>query len=465
MSINRRKWLFAGILVLLWGMTGSVQVAAEEESLPPQGSIICENYGTLEYKFEDGILTIGGTGDRLLEDDKYFFNYRSEITRVVFEEDCKLEDISSMFVACANLKQVDNISSRMGDMVSAFDSTGLTEVPELPEGVENISRAFSNCTGITEIDFTKLPSTITDFTRAFQGTSITRVNLVIRDQTKTGAFDYSYCFANCPFLGSVVFDGGKLNNGAYLWMEGLCDGCSSLNTFELKNVPAGNTQPGIYNGANMFRGCKNLKTVKNCGYFYYSAASAFEDCASLTTLQTKGFQGMYAGDCMKDAFKNCKALKGTYYVAFLKTSSIYRVLKKSDDAKENVGSAFKNCSSGLKMYIGCKDLVTYLEKTKTKAKFVYWKTGDPTGGYTVKKKTISTLKLTKYKRKTKKIVGKTVKKGKVTVKVAGKKYKVTANSKGKFTVKLKKVLKKRNKITVTVSKSGYKKKSKSFRVK
>ena len=174
---------------------------------------------------------------------------------------------------------------------------------------------------------------------------------------------------------------------------------------------------------------------------------------------------MYAGSCLKNAFKNCKVLKGTYYVAFLGTSSIYRVAKSSSDAKENVENAFKNCNSGLALYIGCKDLVTYLKKLNTKAKFSYWKAGDPTGGYTSQKKTISTLKLTKYKKKTKKIVGKTVKKGKITVKVSGRTYKVTANASGKFTVKLKKALKKKNKIKVTVSKSGYKTRSKTFKVK
>lgn len=458
-----KRWLIAGILVVLWGMMGSGPVSAQEE-LPAQGSMICENYQSIDYTFTDGTLTISGEGDALKEDDKYFFNNREEIVRVVFDEDCHMSDISYMFVACVNLKEV-KLSSWVENMASAFDSTGLTEIPELPEGVKNISRAFSNCTGITVVDFTKLPSTITDFSRAFQGTAITAANLSVRDSGKTGAYDYSYCFAHCPNLVSVVFDGSRLNNAAYLWMEGLCDGCSKMKTFELKNVPAANVQQGIYNSVNMFRGCGNLTTVKNCGYFFESAESAFEDCTSLTTLQTRGFRGMYAGSCLKNAFKNCKALRGTYYVAFLKTSSIYRVAKTTSTAKENVENAFKNCNSGLALYLGCKDLVAYLNKLNTKARFSYWKAGDPTGGYTTQKKTISTLKLTKYKKKTKKIVGKTVKKGKVTVKVSGKTYKVTANASGKFTVKLKKALKKKNKIKVTVSKSGYKTKSKTFKVK
>lgn len=82
-----------------------------------------------------------------------------------------------------------------------------------------------------------------------------------------------------------------------------------------------------------------------------------------------------------------------------------------------------------------------------------------------KKKTIKKLKLTRYKKKTKKIYGKTIKKAKVVVRIGKKKYTVTSGKKGKFTVKLKKKLKKRTKIKVTVTKSGYRKKTKTFKVK
>lgn len=461
---NSGRGLVAGMALMLWCLAGGMPAAAQEDQLPQQGSLECENYEKIEYVLHDGTLTISGEGDRLREDDQVFFCNREEIRRVEFAADCKLVDITKMFVACANLKEV-KLSPKIEDMESAFDSTGLERVPELPEGVENISHAFINCTGITQVNFAKLPATITNFTRAFQGTSITAANLVVRDGKKTGAFDYSYCFAYCPNLTDVVFDGRGLNDAAYLWLEGLCDGCGSLKAFELKNVPSSNVQQGIYNGANMFRGCGQLASVKNCGYFFYSVAGAFEDCVSLATLQTRGFRGMYAGDCLLDAFKNCMSLRGTYYVAFQNTSSIYQVAKSSARLKESVGNPFKNCGSGLSLYVGCKDLVSYLNKRNTEAKFHYWKAGDPTGGYTSQKKTISALKLTKYKKNTKKIIGKTVKKGKVTVKVSGKTYKVTATSSGKFTVKLKKKLKRKSKIKVTVSKSGYKTRSKTFKVK
>lgn len=94
-------------------------------------------------------------------------------------------------------------------------------------------------------------------------------------------------------------------------------------------------------------------------------------------------------------------------------------------------------------------------------------TGEPTTQKPAKttKKKITVLKLTKYKKATKKIKGKTVKTATVVVKVGGKKYTVKSNKTGVFTVTLKKKLKKGNKITVTVKKSGYTTKAKSFKVK
>lgn len=92
-------------------------------------------------------------------------------------------------------------------------------------------------------------------------------------------------------------------------------------------------------------------------------------------------------------------------------------------------------------------------------------TATPTGKpEKVKKKKIKVLKLTKYKKGTKRIVGKTLKKAKVVVKIGKKKYTVKSNKKGRFTVKLKKKLKKKTRITVIVSKKKYKTRKRIFKV-
>lgn len=83
----------------------------------------------------------------------------------------------------------------------------------------------------------------------------------------------------------------------------------------------------------------------------------------------------------------------------------------------------------------------------------------------VVKKDITTLKFTSAKAGSKKLVGKTVKNGNVTVKAVSKTYTVKADKKGRFTVKLKKKLTKGDTVKVTVKKSGYNKKTKTFQVK
>lgn len=80
--------------------------------------------------------------------------------------------------------------------------------------------------------------------------------------------------------------------------------------------------------------------------------------------------------------------------------------------------------------------------------------------------TLKTPKLKKYKTNTKKITGTATKGAKVKVKVGKKTYTVKANSKGKFTVKLKSKLKKKTKITIYATKKGYKNsKKKIYKVK
>lgn len=80
-------------------------------------------------------------------------------------------------------------------------------------------------------------------------------------------------------------------------------------------------------------------------------------------------------------------------------------------------------------------------------------------------KDINILKLTSYKKGAVNIKGITIKKANVTVKAAGRTYKTKSNASGKFSVKLKTKLKKSDTIKITVKKSGYNSKTKSFVVK
>ncbi|RKI38096.1 hypothetical protein D7V86_05585 [bacterium D16-51] len=81
------------------------------------------------------------------------------------------------------------------------------------------------------------------------------------------------------------------------------------------------------------------------------------------------------------------------------------------------------------------------------------------------KKKVADLQLTSYKAGKKTLSGKTVKNAKVTVKIASKTYTTKADAKGKFSVALKKKLAHKDKIKITVKKSGYQTLKKTFTVK
>lgn len=125
----------------------------------------------------------------------------------------------------------------------------------------------------------------------------------------------------------------------------------------------------------------------------------------------------------------------------------------TDNKEEKPGSSQSGNSDkkGNSSTVGDKKTTDKKDKTKKKK--------------SKKKKTIKTLKLKKYKRGSRRITGKTLKKAKVVITAAKRKYTVKADKKGNFIVKLKKKLKKKRKIRVTVSKSGYRQKSKTFKVK
>lgn len=121
------------------------------------------------------------------------------------------------------------------------------------------------------------------------------------------------------------------------------------------------------------------------------------------------------------------------------------------------GTYYLRISAGKNKYVNTVEVTPHITKVATQVQ-------KPPVVQTTPK--LKTPKLTKYKKKTKKITGTATKGATVKVKVGKKTYTVKANSKGKFTVKLKTKLKKKTKITVYATKKGYKNSSKkTYKVK
>lgn len=474
-------------------------IPAREDPIPASGTLPCENGNTISYTLENGVLTISGSGDKLDYDHEYYFNDNNDITKVVFTNDCAMTNLTHMFSYCNNLVSVENIPQTVIILDEAFSSTGLTSVPVLPANLTNLSYTFSGCKGITEVNWSNLPKTITDFSGAFSSTSVTTAEIVINDSLMTERFYYAYCFSRCPLLQKLTVNADGLNDNAGLWLQGICSACTSLEQFELINFPATNTKPGSESCTDMFNGCQNLKSVINEGYFYFSGDSIFNGCEQLSTLQTKGFRDFYSDDALAYSFYNCRSLSGDYYISFSTTSELYDFANNlsNPDLEEYIGYSFTGCNNKTNFHLGFQELVNYwnqrklLTDSKSEANFYYWPEGDHyrddsyatppdttiqgpsvtppsviNPSVTPKpKKSISVLKLTKYKKGTKKISGKTIGKATVKISVGKKTYKAKSNGKGTFTINLKSKLKKKASIKMTVSKSGYKTRSKTFKVK
>lgn len=443
----------------------------------------------MNYTFVDGVLTISGKGDEIKDS---IFSGNKKITKVVFDDSCTLTSLQNLFANCSNLTTVENIPDTVTCIDNTFWNTAISELPTLPSQLKEMRYAFCGCKKLSKIDFSKIPSGVYDFVNAFSGTAVEDVTVTLPKNISdkdTNGIEFRYTFADCKNLKTMVIDATNLQPEHRLWLQGICQGCESLTSFELKNIPENHPEPGAYSASSMFQDCKNLVSVKNEGYFFFYADRAFENCTSLKTIETKGFKDMYTKDSIDNIFKNCTALEGTYDIKFRSDSLIYYGNASFTDlVKSYMKESFYKCTDKLEIRINCKPLVEELCKEReegnilTDAKITYWQEDDkdtatptptvtptvtptPTKKPASASKKINTLKLTKYKKGTKVVAGKTLAKASVSVKIGGKTYKTTASKSGAFTINLKSKLKKKDTIKVTVTKSGYTKKVMSFKVK
>lgn len=397
----RKRKIFAGIALVIGVslmapicvpdvLVNSVVAAEEEEliavELAESGSFPCENGETLEYTFVDGVLTISGKGDKLV--DRKVFSFNRTIKKVVFTDDCTLENMDYMFDRCYALKTVENIPGTVTDMLHAFSCTGLTEVPELPENIRGLDYTFDSCGGITEVDFTKFPSTVYNFMSTFSNTNVTNVTITFdnMEEKDSTTMEFDYCFSGCTKLKTMVIDCTNLTTDKLLSLGGICRDCTALESFELINTPENHIMPGARFAGNMFANCENLVSVKNEGYFEFCCDWIFKNCKKLKTIETKGFVNLVSNDDLDKAFLNCETLEGTYYIQLSENSGFYQAFYKNvgllEETKEKLKYTFKGCSDKVTFYVGCKPLVDYCNELKTQEEYkfdanvVYWEEGD-----------------------------------------------------------------------------------------
>lgn len=225
------------------------------------------------WEFEDGVLTISGSGAMYnyfasAKGDVPWYEYRDNIKRTVVEEGV----------------------STIGDR--AFNECSSLTSIELPSGITTIgNQAFSGCRGLTSIE---LPTGIMTIGHsAFSGcSSLTSIELPSRIKTIE-----NYTFRDCSSLTRIELPSGITS------IETLAfGGCISLTSIK---IPSGVTSMG----GGAFEECSNLTRIELPSGITVIPMYTFNKCNSLTSIEIPF--GITVID--EFAFDACSSLKDVYY--------------------------------------------------------------------------------------------------------------------------------------------------------
>ena len=127
-------------------------------------------------------------------------NNEFNISNIILQND--LEDCSWMFTMCASLTEVPVIPSSVTDCSFMFTGTSITEAPVIPNSVTNCNNMFCGCTTLTEAPV--IPNGVTDC---------------------------SYMFDECISLTEAPVIPSSVTNCECMFLN-----CSSLTTLPSENV-------------------------------------------------------------------------------------------------------------------------------------------------------------------------------------------------------------------------------------
>lgn len=220
---------------------------------------------TITWDFQDGTLTISGTGIMEYTASKQppWYHLRGEITTVIVEEGIEVIGYSA-FENCVNLTHVQLPSTLKRIGHDAFKNCQSLEQITLPSGLQRISEnVFEYCTNLKSI-------TIPDTVEKLGGS----------------------LFKNCYSLETVILPSALEEIPPYAF-----SGCRALRAITL---PESVKKIRWY----AFHGCQNLTDVTLSKKLSSVGEGAFDSCTSLARLD---FFGNYL-NFDKNVFHNCDSL-------------------------------------------------------------------------------------------------------------------------------------------------------------
>ena len=238
-----------------------------EPSVPTSGT--CgEN---LIWRFEDGVLTISGTGAMM----DYSWCQgppapwaAAKIKSVVIESGVTSIGNSAFFYSSLTSITIPDSVTSIGDY--AFSNCSSLASITIPDSVTSIGdSAFQGCSSLMSIT---IPDSVTSIGQgAFSGCSSLKSITIPDGVTSIG----DYAFSNCSSLASIAIPDSVTSIG-----QGAFSGCSSLTSI---TIPDGVTSIG----SNIFYGCSSLKSITIPDSVTNIGEGAFCGCAGLA--DDKGF--------------------------------------------------------------------------------------------------------------------------------------------------------------------------------
>ena len=353
-------------------------------------------WGTCEWTYDNGTLTIGGGVGFSIGDDytsRPWNNYVSNIEKVVITDKIIFAPDTSLngfFAEMTELKSIDGLSNLdtsnviyMGYMFKDCNSLISLDLSHFnTSNVTGMQLMFSGCESLTSLDLSHFDTAnVTSMLGMFQKnqslkkldisgfdtSSVTNMNAMFNQARSLESLDLSnfntckvtnmgHMFANCSNLKELNI--GSFDTSNITSMRCLFLNCASLTTLDISNFNTSN----VSNMYGVFWGCINLMVLDLRNFNTDKVTNMwnmFADCKSLTSLDVSSFNTSSVTD-MNAMFYGAQCL-GSLDLSNFDTANVTNMNKMFSDCsnlKELNISSFEtsNVKYMVGIFSGCKNL-------------------------------------------------------------------------------------------------------------
>lgn len=181
----------------------------------------------------------------------------------------KVTEVTMTFYNCKDLKVMPELPKTITSAYYTFyECSNLEKVTSIPSNVTNMEGIFLKCTSLNELP--TIPNGVTNLTSAFNSTAIDTMpeipnTVIIMNNT----------FGGCTMLKNIKTLSNNLEN-----MKNCFRGCTNLEISP--EIPS-----KVTNMSNTFYGCTALQEIPNIPEGVIDMTSTFQGCTSLTDIDIK----------------------------------------------------------------------------------------------------------------------------------------------------------------------------------